>query len=84
MAAIMKHWREAATLILVTGRSVAKPNNVTSSSAALVDTQSVAGANLDVLLLKRSAKSKFMPSLYVFPGGVASDVDFFGRMDSSI
>ena len=29
-----------------------------------------------VLLLKRSAKSKFMPNLYVFPGGVASDADF--------
>jgi len=29
-----------------------------------------------VLMLKRSSKSKFMPNAYVFPGGVSSSADF--------
>ena len=29
-----------------------------------------------ILMLRRSAKSSFMPSTYVFPGGVASEADF--------
>jgi len=29
-----------------------------------------------VLMLKRSAKSSFMPNAYVFPGGVTSSIDF--------
>lgn len=73
MAAVLKHWREASTLILVTARqrgSNVLPNFVNSAARDLK------GVNLEVLLLKRSAKSKFMPNLYVFPGGVASDVDF--------
>ena len=76
MAAVLKHWREASTLILVTARhkgANVKPNVVSSSAASA---EALKGANFDVLLLKRSAKSKFMPNRYVFPGGVASDVDF--------
>lgn len=75
MAAILKHWREAATLIIVTARqrgSNVKPNFVNSSASAGVSK----GVNFEVLLLKRSSKSKFMPNHYVFPGGVATDVDF--------
>lgn len=76
MAAVLKHWREASTLILVTARhkgANVKPNVVSSSAASA---EALKGENFDVLLLKRSAKSKFMPNRYVFPGGVASDVDF--------
>jgi nucleoside diphosphate-linked moiety X motif protein 19 len=73
MAAVLKHWREASTLILVTTQqrgSNVKPNFVSSSA------QNLKGTNLEVLLLKRSAKSKFMPNLYVYPGGAACDADF--------
>lgn len=76
MAAVLKHWREASTVILVTagqkGRHV-NPNFVTSSAAPA---DAPKGANFDLLLLKRSDKSQFMPNRYVFPGGVAVDVDF--------
>jgi nucleoside diphosphate-linked moiety X motif protein 19 len=47
--------------------------------------------NYEVLMLKRSTKSKFMPSLHVFPGGMASDADFsdewldvFGRSRAAV
>ncbi|XP_050396938.2 acyl-coenzyme A diphosphatase NUDT19 [Patella vulgata] len=88
MATVLKHWREAATLVLVTGRntslregirfkpvnaSVINNNNVNGNNA---DENALKGVNFEVMLLKRSSKSKFMPSLYVFPGGVASDADF--------
>ncbi|XP_041376291.1 nucleoside diphosphate-linked moiety X motif 19-like [Gigantopelta aegis] len=75
MAAVLKNWREAATLILVTAKHTGKHNirftpPVTSSSAKS------RGDNLEVLMLKRSSKSSFMPNAYVFPGGVADDADF--------
>ncbi|KAK7482260.1 hypothetical protein BaRGS_00026503 [Batillaria attramentaria] len=78
MAAVLKHWREASTLILVTARrpgTTVKPNFVSASDSGC-RASAVKGANFEVLLLKRSSKSKFMPNLYVFPGGVASDIDF--------
>ena len=81
MAAVLKHWREAATLIVVTGRQKGlkiSPNFVNSSATKLhAESPAVPkGTDYEVLLLKRSSKSKFMPNAYVFPGGVASDVDF--------
>lgn len=64
MAAILKHWREAATLILVAkGRS----EGIKTANTLF---------NYEILMLKRSSKSKFMPSVYVFPGGVATNSDF--------
>ncbi|ESO90863.1 hypothetical protein LOTGIDRAFT_191687, partial [Lottia gigantea] len=85
MAAVLKHWREAATLLLVTRKQSGKnvkfqPLNSTNTTQK-INTNKTAlvglmGDNLDVLLLKRSSKSRFMPSVYVFPGGVASDADF--------
>ncbi|XP_052061517.1 acyl-coenzyme A diphosphatase NUDT19-like [Mytilus californianus] len=59
MATILKHWREAATLIIA-----AKSKNIANKYS------------YEILMLKRSGKSKFMPSLSVFPGGVAEDADF--------
>lgn len=59
MATILKHWREAATLIIA-----ARSKNITNKF------------NYDILMMKRSGKSTFMPSLYVFPGGVAEESDF--------
>lgn len=75
-AAVLKHWREASTLILLTA---CRPgNNVKPNFVSAVETTARApkGSSYEVLLLKRSSRSKFMPNLYVFPGGVASDVDF--------
>lgn len=63
MSHVLKHWREAATLLLV---AKARVPVVTSFQTA----------NFEVLMLKRSGKSKFMPKLHVFPGGVAHDSDF--------
>ncbi|OWF53501.1 nucleoside diphosphate-linked moiety X motif 19-like [Mizuhopecten yessoensis] len=71
MAAILKHWREAATLILVAKRAPAITgigNQIEKCTRKKYD--------YDILMLKRSSKSKFMPKLYVFPGGAAHDVDF--------
>ncbi|KAL3860560.1 hypothetical protein ACJMK2_010673 [Sinanodonta woodiana] len=62
MAAILKHWREAATLLLVSKSKLFSAGNVK--------------CNFECLMLKRSGKSKFMPSMYVFPGGVAHESDF--------
>lgn len=63
MSYIFKNWREAATLLLV-----AKTR--TPSVTPLQTT------NFEILMLKRSGKSKFMPKKHVFPGGVAHDSDF--------
>lgn len=63
MSHTLKYWREAATLLLVAKNRVP---SVTSFQTS----------NFEVLMLKRSGKSKFMPKLHVFPGGVAHDSDF--------
>lgn len=63
MSNILKHWREAATLLLV---AKTRTPSVTPLQTS----------NFEVLMLKRSGKSKFMPKLHVFPGGVADDSDF--------
>ncbi|XP_070194137.1 acyl-coenzyme A diphosphatase NUDT19-like [Littorina saxatilis] len=76
MAAVLKHWREASTLLLVTARKTCSNVKPVFVSATAESADAGKGSNLEVLLLKRSSKSKFMPNLYVFPGGVASDVDF--------
>ncbi|KAM6430217.1 acyl-coenzyme A diphosphatase NUDT19 [Liasis olivaceus] len=54
-------WREAATLLLAAGGGQrARP----------------AAFDYQVLLLRRSAASAFMPDAHVFPGGVADATDF--------
>lgn len=53
-------WRNAATLLLAVRNS--------SPSSSKFD--------YTLLMLKRSRKSKFMPSAYVFPGGVTEKSDF--------
>ncbi|KAM6943632.1 acyl-coenzyme A diphosphatase NUDT19 [Xenentodon cancila] len=75
----LKHWKEAVTLILAAG-------NRSSSRTPLsgTGTGTGRGSNLphwsrfdyDVLLLKRSSKSGFMPNTYVFPGGMVDSSDF--------
>ncbi|XP_029112116.1 acyl-coenzyme A diphosphatase NUDT19 [Scleropages formosus] len=71
MKGALKHWREAATVILVAGTKQRAADNVL---------QRRGGGDHDhdyrVLLLKRSEASGFMPSAYVFPGGVLDASDF--------
>ncbi|GFR68004.1 Nudix (Nucleoside diphosphate linked moiety X)-type motif 19 [Elysia marginata] len=89
MAAVLKHWRESATLILVTskvsqgvqvnlGRAAVGQKPPPSSDSG-VSLSGGPGTNFDVLMMKRSGKSKFMPDLHVFPGGVADNSDFSSR-----
>lgn len=78
MNTTLKHWKEAATLILVAGH---RPRPDALSPRPPVP---VAGSHLpqkssfdyDVLMLKRSGKSGFMPNAYVFPGGLVDPSDF--------
>ncbi|MEQ2222949.1 hypothetical protein ILYODFUR_031777 [Ilyodon furcidens] len=70
----LKQWKEAASLILTAGRTLG--GNSLSSRAPLDDSGASSRFDYDVLFLKRSAKSTFMPNAYVFPGGVVDSSDF--------
>lgn len=59
MNGLRKAWRESASLLLLS-KSPAK---------------SPAAFNYDVLVMKRSTASKFMPNAIVFPGGVIERTD---------
>lgn len=59
----LKHWKEAATLIVAAGQA----------RSPLPHTPR---CDYDVLMLKRSSKSGFMPNAYVFPGGLVDPSDF--------
>ncbi|XP_004067439.1 nucleoside diphosphate-linked moiety X motif 19 [Oryzias latipes] len=90
MNAALKHWREAATLILAAGHRLGADSLLprTPPSVSLRSPSESSGEwaqpplrsrfDYDVLLLKRSAKSGFMPNAYVFPGGVLDPSDFSG------
>ncbi|KAJ8343366.1 hypothetical protein SKAU_G00306950 [Synaphobranchus kaupii] len=83
MNTALKHWKEAATVILAAGTrrrpafhslkrsEIPSPPNFTKSDFAQ---NSV--FDYEVLLLKRSGKSVFMPNIYVFPGGMVDPSDF--------
>ncbi|XP_017274170.1 nucleoside diphosphate-linked moiety X motif 19 [Kryptolebias marmoratus] len=72
MNTALRHWKEAATLILAAGHRLGADN--------LSRTPRVGGDasrfEYDVLLLKRSSKSGFMPNAHVFPGGMVDSSDF--------
>ncbi|XP_061566859.1 nucleoside diphosphate-linked moiety X motif 19 [Cololabis saira] len=83
----LKHWKEAATLILAAGQRVGADGLLSRTSLTGTGTGgpgSGSGSHLphwsrfdyDVLLLKRSSKSGFMPNAYVFPGGMLDSSDF--------
>ncbi|XP_054856485.1 acyl-coenzyme A diphosphatase NUDT19 [Eublepharis macularius] len=59
----LRPWREAATVVLAAGGG-----GEASGGRAAFD--------YEVLLLRRSPRSAFMPSAHVFPGGVADAADF--------
>lgn len=83
MNTALKQWKEAATLILTAGRRLGA-DGLSSRTPVPVDGSGADSSHLppsssfdyDVLLLKRSSKSTFMPNAYVFPGGTVDFSDF--------
>lgn len=88
MNTALKHWKEAATLILAAGHRLG-PDTLLSRTPQTAASGSLRGSgdgrshlphascfDYDVLLLKRSSKSGFMPNAYVFPGGMLDSSDF--------
>ncbi|XP_045910907.1 nucleoside diphosphate-linked moiety X motif 19 [Micropterus dolomieu] len=80
MNAALKHWKEAATLILAAGQRLGThtvPSRTPlGSSLGRSHLPHKSCFDYDVLLLKRSSKSGFMPNAYVFPGGMVDSSDF--------
>ncbi|XP_047436607.1 nucleoside diphosphate-linked moiety X motif 19 [Mugil cephalus] len=97
MNTALKHWKEAATLIVAAGQRFAADSSLLSRTpqTAAPGPGPGAGAGLlqgrgdgrshlphtscfdyNVLLLKRSSKSGFMPNAHVFPGGMLDSSDF--------
>nr|XP_046239204.1 nucleoside diphosphate-linked moiety X motif 19 [Scatophagus argus] len=85
----LKHWKEAATLILAAGHrlgtdSLSSRTALPAAPRSPLDSNSNGRSHLphkscfdyDVLMLKRSSKSGFMPNAYVFPGGMVDSSDF--------
>lgn len=78
----MKYWQEAASLILAM-----RPRNLRSSlgvmpasvkshgSEEVKQGSSTSSEDYRVMMMKRTQSSSFMPSRYVFPGGVLQKVD---------
>lgn len=88
MNTALKHWKEAATLILTASHrlradGLSSRTPVTAAPASSLD-RSPGRSHLpheprfdyDVLMLQRSSKSGFMPNAYVFPGGLVDSSDF--------
>ncbi|XP_041846758.1 nucleoside diphosphate-linked moiety X motif 19 [Melanotaenia boesemani] len=74
----LKHWREAATLILAAGHRLGADSSLSRTPLAAPTASPLHRSRFDydILLLKRSGKSGFMPNAYVFPGGVVDSSDF--------
>ncbi|CAL1604136.1 unnamed protein product [Knipowitschia caucasica] len=66
----LKHWKEAATLI------VAAEQRLCAGAVTSRTPPPHATSNYNILLLKRSGRSSFMPNAYVFPGGLVDPTDF--------
>lgn len=80
MNTALKHWREAATVILTAGMRHAQSADCLRGAVDKVTSPSgiphTSAFDYQVLLLKRSGKSGFMPNAYVFPGGLVDSSDF--------
>ncbi|ELU00325.1 hypothetical protein CAPTEDRAFT_184265 [Capitella teleta] len=73
-----KYWREASTLIL----AARIPKSATPATHSTVLPRiKLPPADYNLLMLKRSKHSRFLPEVHVFPGGVASDIDFTAQWD---
>ncbi|XP_029622640.1 nucleoside diphosphate-linked moiety X motif 19-like [Salmo trutta] len=86
MNTALRHWKEAATVILAAGtRHKLTVDSLTRCVDKGTSTPVISGhPNLpdrfafdyEVLLLKRSGTTGFMPNAYVFPGGMVDPSDF--------
>lgn len=88
MNTALKHWKEAATLILAAGHRLGAEGLSSRTPASAAPPPSLDRSqgrshqphepsfDYDVLMLKRSSKSGFMPNAYVFPGGLIDSSDF--------
>lgn len=88
MNTALKHWKEAATLILAAGHRLGADGLSLRTPASAAPPPSLDRSqgrshqphepsfDYDVLMLKRSSKSGFMPNAYVFPGGLIDSSDF--------
>ncbi|ESN98948.1 hypothetical protein HELRODRAFT_162420 [Helobdella robusta] len=66
----MKNWRDAACLLFAL------------KSAPSHSAKPTFAENFKVLMLRRNAKSSFMPSKLVFPGGVISEADYSSNWEA--
>ncbi|XP_016092647.1 nucleoside diphosphate-linked moiety X motif 19-like isoform X2 [Sinocyclocheilus grahami] len=77
MNTALKHWREAATVILAAGlRHAQSADSLKTGLEKATHIAHRSAFDYQVLLLKRSENSGFMPNAYVFPGGLADASDF--------
>lgn len=77
MNTALKHWREAATVILAAGlRRTQSADSLKAGLEKVTDEAHKSAFDYQVLLLKRSGHSGFMPNAYVFPGGLVDSSDF--------
>ena len=86
MGAVLKYWRESASLILASKRLSAinkpKPNEGLMQrikefgKKKNVSPEPEDAELLRMLFVRRSAASSYMPNVYVFPGGMVDDSDF--------
>lgn len=84
MNTALKHWKEAATVILAAGTRRRPVVNNLKDKAPFGGVENNSKQtwphrsefDYEVLLLKRSGKSGFMPNAYVFPGGLVDSSDF--------
>ncbi|XP_072277970.1 acyl-coenzyme A diphosphatase NUDT19-like [Pyxicephalus adspersus] len=72
----LQHWREAATLILAAGVQHGNIIPKMDSQMSLNHERRKSTFDYEVLLMKRSQKSGFMPNAFVFPGGAVDASDF--------
>ncbi|KAL1271242.1 hypothetical protein QQF64_030258 [Cirrhinus molitorella] len=77
MNTALKHWREAATVILAAGlRHTPNADSLKTGLEKVTNIAHRSSFDYRVLLLKRSGNSGFMPNAYVFPGGLVDASDF--------
>ncbi|XP_016368910.1 nucleoside diphosphate-linked moiety X motif 19-like [Sinocyclocheilus rhinocerous] len=77
MNTALKHWREAATVILAAGlRRAQSADSLKTGLEKVTRIAHKSAFDYQVLLLKRSGNSGFMPNAYVFPGGLVDASDF--------
>jgi nucleoside diphosphate-linked moiety X motif protein 19 len=72
MVSLVKHWREAASVIVAAKSSIGhilSQSQVSAARRKLI-------CDYKILLLRRSGNMKFFANAYVYPGGVISNADF--------